>query len=69
MPNPQTDKAGFSTDNADEQRDMGAKGGPTTSLGQPDSKHGISAPYDEDIAAQMAAKSKKKDDKKNANDK
>jgi len=43
---------------------MGAKGGPTTSLGQPDDKHGISHPYDEDLTTQMAAKSKKKDHEK-----
>lgn len=64
MPNPQTDKGGFSTSNKDEERDMGAKGGPTTSLGQPDDKHGISHPYDEDLTTQMAAKSKKKDHEK-----
>lgn len=43
---------------------MGAKGGPTTSLGNPDDKHGVSAPYDEDLATQMAAKSKNKKSKK-----
>lgn len=60
MPNSQTDKSGFSTSNNDEERDMAAKGGPTTSLGQPDGKHGISHPYDEDLATQMAVKGKKK---------
>jgi hypothetical protein len=63
MPNPKTDTGGFSTRNSDEERDMGAKGGPTTSLGSPDSKHGISAPYDEDLTAQMAVKGKKKNKK------
>jgi hypothetical protein len=38
---------------------MGAKGGPTTSLGSADSKHGISAPYDSDLTTQMAVKGKK----------
>jgi hypothetical protein len=38
---------------------MGAKGGPTTSLGNPDSKHGIPAPYDSDLTTQMAVKGKK----------
>ena len=47
----------YSTVNADEQRDMGAKGGPSTSLGIPDDKHGISHPYDEDTQTQLAAKS------------
>ncbi len=59
MPNPKTDKSGFTTSNADEERDMGAKGGPSTSLGSPDSKHGISAPYDSDLTTQIAAKGKK----------
>ncbi len=66
MPNPKTDSSGFSTNNADEERDMGAKGGPSTSLGRPDGKHGISAPYDADLQTQIVAKgkSKKKKDKK-----
>jgi len=63
MPNPKTDNAGFSTSNADEERDMGAKGGPSTSLGGPDDKHGISAPYDADLQAQIAAKTKKEKEK------
>ena len=68
MPNPKTDAGGFSASNSDEERDMGAKGGPTTSLGQPDDKHGVSRPYDADLQAQIAAKSKGKKDK-NKNDK
>jgi hypothetical protein len=56
MPNPKTDTAGFSTSNADEERDMGSKGGPSTSLGQPDDKHGISSPYNSDLQAQIAAR-------------
>jgi hypothetical protein len=59
MPNEKTDRGGFSTSNADEERDMAAKGGPTTSLGRADGKHGISKPYDEDLQAQIAAKSGK----------
>jgi hypothetical protein len=59
MPNPKTDNAGFSTSNADEERDMGAKGGPSTSLGVPDDKHGINSPYDSDLQTQIAAKGKK----------
>ena len=61
MPNPKTDNAGFSTSNADQERDMGAKGGPTTSTGIPDDKHGNAAPYDSDLQAQIAAKNKKKE--------
>ena len=60
MPNPQTDKSGFTTSNADEERDMGAKGGPSTSLGRPDDKHGVSAPYDSDLQTQIVAKGKSK---------
>jgi hypothetical protein len=63
MPNPKTDNAGFSTSNADEERDMGAKGGPSTSLGNPDDKHGISAPYNSDLQTQIAAKGKKEKEK------
>jgi len=61
MPNPKTDNAGFSTSNADQERDMGAKGGPSTSTGIPDDKHGNAAPYDSDLQAQIAAKNKKKE--------
>lgn len=57
MPDKKTDAQGFSTVNADEERDMGAKGGPTTSLGNPDNAHGISHPYSDDIQTQLAAKS------------
>jgi hypothetical protein len=60
MPNPKTDSSGFSTSNADEERDMGAKGGPSTSLGKPDDQHGVSAPYDSDLQAQIAVKGKHK---------
>ena len=69
MPNPKTDPLGFSTNNSDEQRDMGAKGGPSTELGMPDSKHGISAPYDEDLTTQMAVKGKNNHKDKRSSDK
>jgi hypothetical protein len=65
MPNPKTDKEGFSTLNADEERDLAAKGGPMTGPGQPDDTHAAAAPYDEDTQTQLAAKStenKKKTD-------
>ncbi len=68
MPNPKTDSSGFSTNNADTERDMGAKGGPSTSLGNPDSKHGISAPYDSDLTTQMAVKGKKNKKQTTKND-
>lgn len=60
MPNPKTDTSGFSTENADTKRDESAKGGPMTGVGNPDSKHAVSAPYDEDLQTQIAAKGKKK---------
>ena len=59
MPNQRTDKQGYSTVNPDEERDMAAKGGPTTSLGNADNAHDV-PPYDEDIQTQLAAKSTKK---------
>ena len=70
MPNPKTDKEGFNTLNADEERDLAAKGGPTTGPGQPDSQHAAPAPYDEDTQTQLAAKStetKKQKDKETGN--
>jgi hypothetical protein len=60
------DQGAYSTVNADEERDLAAKGGPTSGLGIPDDKHGVSAPYDSDIQTQLAAKStanKKETDK------
>jgi hypothetical protein len=59
MPDTRTDPQGFSSVNSDEERDMGAKGGPTTSLGTADDKHDIPHPYDDDIQTQLAAKSTK----------
>ena len=64
MPNPKTDSGGFSSNNADQEQDMGAKGGPSTTLGSPDDHHGITAPYDSDLQTQIAAKSKANSDKK-----
>jgi len=55
MPNTKTDKNGFSTENADTQRNIAAKG-PTQGMGRADSKHGVSAPYDADLQTQIAAK-------------
>lgn len=66
MPDKKTDKQGYSTLNADQERDMAAKGGPTTSLGIADNAHDVPHPYDDDIQTQLAAKStenkKQKDD-------
>jgi hypothetical protein len=63
MPNSKTDEWDFSSENSDEQRDMGAKGGAATSLGRPDSKHGISRPNVEGLQTQIAAKAGKKSKK------
>jgi hypothetical protein len=60
MPNKKTDSKGFSTENADMERDEAAKGGPGVDLGIPDGTHGISHPYNEDLQTQIAAKSHKK---------
>ncbi|WP_207513069.1 hypothetical protein [Longitalea luteola] len=64
MPNEKTDKKGFASHDPDQERDMAAKGGPSTSLGKANDKHGVASPYSEDLQTQMAAKSKhKKNDK------
>jgi hypothetical protein len=70
MPDQKTDSQGYGKTSADEERDLASKGGPTTSLGIPDDKHGIAHPYDEDIQTQLAAKSteKKKETKKEIED-
>jgi len=47
---------------------MGAKGGPSTSLGKPDDKHGVSKPYDADLQTQIAAKGKEKKKDENKKD-
>ena len=59
MPNPKTDQQGFATENTDKQRDESAKGGAVTGPGNPTDKHGISAPYDEDLQTQIATNRKK----------
>ena len=41
MPNPKTDKEGFSTLNADEERGLAAKSGPIAGPSQPDDKHAV----------------------------
>ena len=57
MATDKTDQQAYSTVNPDEERDMGAKGGPSTTLGIPDDAHGISRPYDADTQTQLAAAS------------
>jgi hypothetical protein len=69
MPNEKTDSKGFASQDADQERDMAAKGGPSTSLGKADDKHRVVAPYDEDLQTQIAAKGGKhrKDNNENEN--
>jgi hypothetical protein len=71
MPNEKTDSKGFASNQSDQERDMAAKGGPSTSLGKADDKHRVVAPYDEDLQTQIAAKGgkHKKHDNANENDK
>ena len=57
MADSKKDQRGYSTVNADEERDLGAKGGPTTSLGVADDAHDVPHPYDDDTQTQLAAKS------------
>lgn len=68
MANDRKNQQAYSTVNPDEERDMGAKGGPTTSLGIPDDAHGISHPYDADTQTQLAAKSTENKNKKSETD-
>ena len=58
MPNEKTDSLGFSTENADQQRDMAAKGGPTTTLGKADSKHVAPTSASSDTQTEITADSK-----------
>ena len=60
MPNEKTEREGFSTNEAEKERDMAAKGGPMTGPGNPDDRHGISSPYSDDLQTQIAAKGNKK---------
>jgi len=60
MPNPKTDNNNYGQRANDQDGDLGAKGGPASGLGNPDYKHNISRPYDEDLQTQLAAKNKSK---------
>jgi hypothetical protein len=60
MPNPGTDNNNIGAQDNDQKRDLGAKGGPASGLGNPDGKHGISRSYDEDLQTQIVAKKNKK---------
>ena len=60
-------KNGYSSPSGDTERDAAAKGGPTTSLGIPDDKHGISHPYSSDTQTQLAAASTQNKNNSNKN--
>ena len=60
MPDKKTDNNNYGQQSNESERDLAAKGGPPTGLGNPDGKHNISAPYDSDLQTQIAAKSHKK---------
>jgi hypothetical protein len=60
MPNEKTDRKGFASREADQERDMAAKGGPSTSLGKADNKHRVASPYSENPQTKIAAKGKHK---------
>lgn len=60
MPTTKTDNNNLGKQGNDQQRDLGAKGGPTSGLGSPDAKHHVSSPYNEDIQTQLATKNKSK---------
>ncbi len=66
MPDDKVNQQGYSAVNPDEERDLAAKGGPSTGLGIPDDKHGVSHPYNEDTQTQLAALSTQ--DKKDRKD-
>jgi hypothetical protein len=69
MPNPKTDKQGFSTSNADEERDIAGKGGPAVGPGIPDNKQAAPASYVEDTQTQLAAQSAEQKKKNKQRDK
>ncbi len=58
MPNEKTDPLGFSTENPDMQRDMAAKGGPTTTLGKADNRHTAAKPATSDTQTEITADEK-----------
>jgi len=64
MPDNKTDSNNYGRQSNESERDLAAKGGPVTGLGNPDGKHNIQTPYDSDLQTQIAAKSKDKDKKK-----
>jgi hypothetical protein len=66
MQNKKIDNNNYGPQSNESERDLAAKGGPATGLGNPDGKHPISRPYDADLQTQIAAKGK---GKKNAKEK
>jgi len=60
MADKKIDNNNYGRQSNESERDLAAKGGPVTGLGNPDAKHRISAPYDADLQTQIAAKGKNK---------
>ena len=63
MPDKKTENNNYGRQSNESERDLAAKGGPATGLGNPDGKHNISRPYDSDLQTQIAAKGKDKKQK------
>ncbi|HTL07978.1 MAG TPA: hypothetical protein VL307_06960 [Chitinophagaceae bacterium] len=53
------DNNNYGRQSSESERDLAAKGGPTTGLGNPDAKHSGAAPYDADLQTQIAARGSK----------
>ncbi len=60
MADNKTDNNNYGRQSNESERDLAAKGGPATGLGNPDGKHNIQAPYDSDLQTQITAKGKDK---------
>ena len=56
MDNDRIDNNNYGRQSSESERDLAAKGGPTTGLGNPDGKHTGAAPYDADLQTQIAAR-------------
>lgn len=59
MPNEKTDRRGGSTVAPDTERDLAGKEGPVTKSGNPNAKHAVPSPYNDDLQTQIAARGNK----------
>ena len=60
MPDKKIDNNNYGRQSNESERDIAARGAPSTGLGNPDGKHTIQTPYDSDLQTQIAAKGKDK---------